>query len=132
MIFFLLIWNRLNIMCLNRNCCFWYFSIRCTFFSPGPPFSKPCPAMFLTSYSSIIIIQLKRRFVACAWSKSLPLSCACYTGNGRLKSSKKNNSMKYLEQRPPMAIFEFSVTILTQEQLNLNHIRPGTQLFFSI
>ena len=132
MILFILIWNCLNIACSNRNCYFRYFSIRGTIFSPESPFSKPCPAMFLTSYSSIIIILLKRKFVACAWSKSLPLSCAWYTGNGRLKSSKKNNSMKYLEQHPPMAIFEFSVTILTQEQLNLNHIRPGTQLFFSI
>ena len=40
--------------------------------------------------------------------------CILYR-NGRLKSSKKNNSMKYLEQRPLMAIFVFSVTISAQE-----------------
>jgi hypothetical protein len=90
MILFLWIWNRLNITCLNRNCCFRYFSIHGTIFSPESPFSKPCPAMFLTSYSSIIIIPLKCRFVACAWSQLLPLSCACYTVVGNFQEEQFN------------------------------------------
>jgi hypothetical protein len=38
------------------------------FFTRVPPFNA-LPGMFLTLYSSIIIIQLKRRFVAFAWSR---------------------------------------------------------------
>jgi hypothetical protein len=124
-ILFLLIWNRFNITCSNRNRCFrnfpsdmfrgvlntknhpcsrsnmvemvcflrWYYNrkykyrhrrtllqikllfsefyhSRHVFFTRIPPFNA-LPDMFLTLYSSIIIIQLKCRFVACAWSQSL-------------------------------------------------------------
>jgi hypothetical protein len=46
------------------------FYIRGTVFFPKVPLFNALPGMFLTLYSSIIIIQLKRRFVACTWSQS--------------------------------------------------------------
>jgi hypothetical protein len=53
------------------------FYIRGTVFFTKVPLFNALLGMFLTLYSSIIIIQLKRRFVACTWSQSLPFSCAC-------------------------------------------------------
>jgi len=50
-----------------------FYHSRHGFFTKVPHFNA-LPGMFLTLYSSIIIIQLKRRFVACAWSQSLPIS----------------------------------------------------------
>ena len=44
-----------------------FYHSRHGFFTRVPHFNA-LPGMFLTLYSSIIIIQLKRRFVACAWS----------------------------------------------------------------
>ena len=131
MILFLLIWNRLNITCSNQNCCFRYFSIRGTVFSPGSPFSKPCPAVHdIIQFYNYYLIKVQIRSL-CMVAVASTFLCILYRkwSSEKFQEEQFNEIFGIASSDGDICILRYNISVGTYHH---NHIRSGTQLFFSI
>ena len=132
MILFILIWNCLNIACSNRNCYFRYFSIRGTFFFTRVPLFKALPSyvpdVIQFYYYYPIKAQIRSlRMVAVASA----FLCMLYGkwSSEKFQEEQFNEIFGIKSSDGDICILRYNISIGTY---HLNHIRSGTQLFFSI